>query len=112
MVWRPRTKKQTDALKRRLRAMKRVREMASMAREPRGRMPDLPLLRREVVVIDYDSGDPITHTLHLYRTSRFDQYRAVADGQPWKDRIGWSRVLAGLRKSFLRLPSPRSDFWW
>ena len=33
MVWRPRTKKQTDALKRRLRAMKRVREMASMARE-------------------------------------------------------------------------------
>lgn len=75
-------------------------------------MPDLPLLRREVVVIDYDSGDPITHTLHLYRTSRVDQYRAVADGQPWKDRIGWSRVLAGLRKSFLRLPSPRSDFWW
>lgn len=79
MVWRPRTKKQTDALKRRLRAMKRVREMASMAREPRGRMPYLPLLRREVVVIDYDSGDPITHTLHLYRTSRVDQYRAVAD---------------------------------
>ena len=36
MVWRPRTKKQTDALKRRLRAMKRVREMASMARESVG----------------------------------------------------------------------------
>ena len=27
-----------------------------MAREPRGRMPELPMLRREVIVIDYDSG--------------------------------------------------------
>ena len=112
MVWRPRSKKQTEALKRRLEAMRRGRERAAMAREPRGRMPDLPLLRRELIVIDYDTGEPVTHTLHLYRTGRVDQYRAVADGVPWKDRIGWSKVLAGLRKSFHRLPSPRSDFWW
>lgn len=83
-----------------------------MAREPKGRMPDLPLLRRELTVIDHDSGQPITHTLHLYRTNRIDQYRAVADGKPWRDRIGWSRILAGLRKSLQRLPSPRSDVWW
>ena len=92
--------------------MKRGRERAAMAKEPRGRMPDLPLLRREVIVIDYDSGKPVTHTLHLYRCSRVDQYRAEADGKEWKARIGWSRVLTGLRKAFQRLPSPRSDFWW
>lgn len=75
-------------------------------------MPELPLLRREVVVTDYDSGESITHTLHLYRCGRVDQYRAVADGKPWRDRVGWSRVLAGLRKAYHRIPSPRSDFWW
>ena len=97
---------------RRLEAMRRGRDRARMAREPRGRMPDLPELRREIVVIDYDSGQPVTHTLHLYRTTRVDCYRAVADGKPWQARIGWSRVLAGLRKAYQRLPSPRSDFWW
>ena len=83
-----------------------------MAREPRGCMPDLPLLRREVIVIDHDSGQPVTHTLRLFRCGRVDQYRAEADGKPWKDRIGWSKILAGLRKAYQRLPSPRSDFWW
>lgn len=83
-----------------------------MARDPRGRMPELPLLRREVIVTDYDSGQPVTHTLRLYRCGRVDQYRVEADGKPWHARIGWSRVLAGLRKAYQRLPSPRSDFWW
>lgn len=106
------SKRQKDSLKRKLEAMKRGKERAAMAREPRGRMPELPLLRREVIVIDYDTGTPVTHTLHLYRTGRVDQYRAEADGQPWQARIGWSAVLAKLRKSFQRLPSPRSDFWW
>ena len=36
----------------------------------------------------------------------------TTDGKPWKDRIGWSKVLAGLRKSFQRVPGERSDFWW
>lgn len=111
-MYRKQSKRQREAQAQRLEAMKRGRERAAKAREPRGRMPDLPDLRRELIVIDYDSGEPVTHTLHLYRTRRVDQYRAVADGRPWKDRIGWSRVLAGLRKSFQRLPGPRSDFWW
>lgn len=37
---------------------------------------------------------------------------AEIPSKPWKDRIGWSRVLAGLRKAYQRLPGPRSDFWW
>lgn len=74
-------------------------------------MPDLPLLRRELIVIDYDSGRPVTHTLHFFRTARVDRYRVEADGKPWKS-CGWSTALAGLRKAMQRLPSPRSDFWW
>jgi hypothetical protein len=111
-MYRKPSKKQREAQARRLEAMRRGRERAAMAREPRGRMPELPLLRRELVVIDYDSGQPVTHTLHLYRSDRVDCYRAVADGRPWKDRIGWSKVLAGLRKSYQRVPGARSDFWW
>ena len=112
MSYRPPTKRQRDDQTRRLEAMRRGKDRARMAREPRGRMPELPLLRREVIVIDYDSGQPVTHTLHLYRCGRVDQYRCEADGKPWKDRIGWSRAIAGLRKAYQRLPSPRSDFWW
>lgn len=110
-MYRRPNKKQQAARQQRIDALRRGRERAAMAREPRGRMPDLPLLRREVVVIDYDSGQPVTHTLHLYRTGRVDTYRIEADGKPWK-RGGWSSALVGLRKAYPRLPSPRSDFWW
>lgn len=110
-MYRNRSKKQDAALQRKVEAMKRGRERASMAREPRGRMPDLPLLRREVIVVDYDSGEPATHTMHLYRTGRVDTYRIEADGKPWK-RGGWTKALEGLRKAYPRIPSPRSDFWW
>ena len=58
-------------------------------------IPELPQLRREIIVTDFDTGEPVTHTMHLYRSDRVGCYRAVADGKPWKDRIGWSKVLAG-----------------
>lgn len=74
-------------------------------------MPDLPELRREVVVTDYDSGEPVTHTMHFYRCGRVDQYRVEANGKPWKDRIGWSKALAKLRQAYQRVPSARSDVW-
>ena len=106
-----RSRKRSPEMQRRLDAMRRGRERAAMAREPRGRMPDLPLLRRELIVIDYDSGQPVTHMLHFFRTARVDRYRVEADGKAWKS-CGWSTALAGLRKAMQRLPSPRSDFWW
>ena len=74
--------KQREQQKRKMDAMKRGKERAAMAREPRGRMPELPQLRREVTVIDYDSGQPFAHTLHLYRSDRVYCYRVVADGKP------------------------------
>ncbi len=109
-MYRSLTKHQRAVRDRKLDAMRRGRDRARMARPLEGRAPDLPELRREVIVIDYDSGRPITHTLHLYRTRRVDTYRIEADGKPWRCG-GWSAALVGLRKAYPRVPSPRSDFW-
>ncbi len=42
-----------------------VLAMARMARPAPGRSPDLPALRREVIVIDHDTGQPVQHVLRL-----------------------------------------------
>lgn len=109
-MYRPPNKRQLEASARKLAAMRRGKDRARMDRPAPARAPDLPELRREIIVIDYDSGEPVTHTLHLYRTGRVDTYRVEADGKPWRD-CGWSTALAGLRKAYPRVPSPRSDFW-
>ena len=109
-MYRKLSRRQQEARARKLEAMRRGKERARMARPALGRAPDLPELRREVIVIDYDTGEPVTHTLHLYRTRRVDTYRIEADGQPWRCG-GWTVALAGLRKAYPRVPSPRSDFW-
>jgi hypothetical protein len=62
----------------------------------------LPELRRQIIIRDFDFGEKI-HTLDLYRTDRVDCYRVVADGAEWKERVGWSKILAGLRKSMPRV---------
>lgn len=67
--------------------------------------PLLPDLRRTIIVIDYDSGLPEHHQIDLYKTGRIDQYRAVVDGIEWKKRIGFSGVLAGIRKAMPRIVS-------
>lgn len=66
--------------------------------------PMLPHLRRRIVITDYDFGERV-HTLDLYRTSRVDCYRVHVDGKPWKARIGWSKILEGMRKSLPRVGS-------
>ncbi len=63
---------------------------------------ELPYLRRVVMVFDFDFGLKI-HSIKMYRTNRVDCFRVVADGKHWKDRIGWSGVLAGLRKALPRV---------
>lgn len=62
----------------------------------------LPDLRRRIVIEDFDFGHKV-HVLELFKTDRVDCYRVVADGVEWKERIGWSRILAGLRKSMPRV---------
>lgn len=109
-MYRKLTKRQREAQARKLEAMRRGKDRARMDRPAPGRAPDLPELRRVVTVTDYDSGQPVTHTLRLYRTERVDTYRIEADGIQWRC-AGWSSCLAGLRKAYPRVPSPRSDFW-
>lgn len=101
------TRRTAEARQRQIDAMARGREVARLARPEREPIPALPLLRRVLIVIDYDSGQPVEHRIELYRTSRVDVYRATADGQDW-GRRGWSAVLAGLRKSLPRRLSIRA----
>ena len=109
-MYRRLNKRQQEARARKLEAMRRGKDRARMARPLEGRAPDLPEVRRIVTVTDYDGPEPVTHTLELRRTRRVDTYAVLADGQPWRC-CGWSAVLSGLRKAFVRVPSPRSDFW-
>jgi len=86
----------------RLAAMRRGRERARLG-GPTPEYPQaLPELRRQIIIRDFDFGEKI-HTLDLYRTDRVDCYRVVAYGVEWKERIGWSKILAGLRKSMPRV---------
>lgn len=92
------TKRSRETLAR----MRSGKDTARMAR-PAPEYPQiLPELRRRIVITDYDFGERV-HTLDLYRTSRVDCYRVHVDGAPWKARIGWSRILEGLRKSLPRV---------
>lgn len=64
---------------------------------------DLPHLRRTIVITDYDFGEPIVHKIELIRCDRIDCYDAYVDGKLWRKRIGWSRILNGIRKALPRL---------
>ena len=65
--------------------------------------PDLPDLRRVIEITDYDLGTPTTHVIELYSSYRIDCYNVKIDGKPWQERIGWSRILEGLRKALPRI---------
>lgn len=66
-----------------------------------------PELRRRVTIEDFDGVETCTHVIELFRTPRIDSYRAVIDGHEWNPRVGWSRVLDGLRRAMPRLASAR-----
>ena len=63
---------------------------------------EIPKLRRVIEITDFDSGQPIVHKLELYKTDRIDCYDVYVDGAIWKKRIGWSQILAGIRKAMPR----------
>lgn len=82
--------------------MKAGKDAARMTRPAPERAPDLPDLRRRLIVEDFDFGRRV-HVLEFYRTRRVDCYRVVVDGREWQRSVGWSRALAGLRKSLPRV---------
>lgn len=92
------TKRSAETLAR----MRAGKDRARMDRPAPYYPADLPNLRRRLTVEDYDFG-PRVHVLEFYRTRRVDCYRVLVDGREWQRSIGWSRALAGLRKSLPRL---------
>lgn len=66
-----------------------------------------PELRRVVEITDYDGPVPRVYRMELRRSDRIDCYDAYADGALWRRRIGWSRVLAGLRMALPRVSLAR-----
>ena len=65
--------------------------------------PDLPHLRRRIVVEDFDFGEPVCHEIRLYRSNRADCYVVEVDGVRLPGRMGWARVLELVRKAFVRV---------
>jgi len=94
------TKRSKETLSR----MQAGKDAARMDRPAPDYPAALPELRRQIIIRDFDFGEKI-HTLDLYQTDRVDCYRVFADGVEWKERIGWSKILAGLRKSMPRVGS-------
>lgn len=86
----------------RLAAMRRGRDAARMAAPAPDYPRSLPDLRREILIVDHDFGRR-EYRVAMYKTSRVDCYRVEIDGRPWQARIGWSRLLAGLRKGLPRV---------
>lgn len=88
----------------RLTAMRAGRERARLAAPAPDYPPTLPDLRRRIVIESFDFGHEI-HVLEFFKTNRIDCFRVVVDGTEWKRRIGFSKALAGLRKSMPRVCS-------
>lgn len=82
--------------------MRAGRDAARMNRPAPDYPVALPDLRRRIVIENFEFGHEV-HVLELHRTNRVDCFRVVADGVEWKERIGWSKILAGLRKSMPRV---------
>lgn len=67
--------------------------------------PLLPLIRRRIIVEDYDHGDIVRHEFVLQRSNRIDCYYLDVDGVRLPGRYGWARILSLLRKAFPRTSS-------
>lgn len=83
--------------------MRDAKERRRIAASPPAYPIELPELRRRIIVEDYDNGQLERHEFCLYRSDRIDCYRVMVDGVEWKQKIGWSQILAGLRRALPRL---------
>jgi hypothetical protein len=53
---------------------------------------------KEITVKDFRNGE--TNVLTLYHCrKRKDMWRVTINGLPWKDSIGYSNIMAAIRKS-------------
>lgn len=96
--------RKTRRSKETLARMREVKAAKRMALPAPDYPPELPDLRRRLIVEDFDF-EHRTHVLEFFKTNRRDCFRVVVDGKEWKKRVGWSKALEGLRKSLPRVGS-------
>ena len=98
--------KASNAVEARCAAMRaakaRLREQRAAGLAPREPAWQPPKLRRIVVVIDFDSGQPIVRMMQLLRSHRIDTYRVRSPRGESKKPVGWSRALGAVRKALPR----------
>lgn len=82
--------------------MRAAKERRRLGMPAPGYPPELPELRRQIVVRDFDF-EPVEYTFDLLRTSRIDSYRVRVDGRVLPGRYGWARALELIRKGFVRV---------
>lgn len=81
---------------------------AAKARKHADRTADMPqrwsppALRRIIVVIDLDSGRPLVRMMQLWRGDRIDRFRVRSPSGESSAAVGWSRILARVRKAYPR----------
>lgn len=78
--------------------MRAAKERKRLEGPPPERPPILPELRRKIIITNYDFGET-THVFELRKTNRIDCFNVFVDGKLWKQKIGFSNILAGLRKA-------------
>ncbi|BEU02961.1 hypothetical protein OAG1_17610 [Agarivorans sp. OAG1] len=67
-------------------------------------------LRCVIELTNFDSGDPITHRIELYKCDHIDCYDVVVDGGLQQKRIEWRRILALIRKALPRQSRELNEF--
>ncbi len=86
--------------------MRAAKERRRMERQGPDYPADLPVLRRQIIVRDFDFGE-VEYTFDLLRSGRIDCYRIRVDGKELPGVFGWSRVLEMIRKGFIRVGGRR-----
>lgn len=98
-------RKRTRQSKKMYENMRKAKERKRLESDPPDYPQELPHLRRMIIVIDFDFGK-VVEIMRLYNTyKRIDCYKAVANGKVWKNKVGWSRAMEAVRKSFVRVQS-------
>lgn len=82
--------------------MNQAKERYKLELDPPDYPVILPEMRRLIIIIDYDFGKTV-HILKLMKTNRIDLFKVFCDGKLWKNGIGFSRILQGIRKSLPRV---------
>jgi hypothetical protein len=83
--------------------MRKAKERNRLERaDPRESIFVPPLVRRRIIVEDYDFGH-VRHDITMFRCGRIDSYQVAVDGKIQGKNMGWAAVCSLLRQAFVRV---------